>query len=278
MRSSITCVALLLVAINQAFAADGGAMPPGENDAKARLNQSSRHGEWVDIAVAGSKTKVPLKSYIVYPEVKEKAPVVIVIHEIFGESDWIRSVADQLASDGFIAIAPDLLSGHGKDGGGTDSYAGRDDVTKAIRSLKGDEVLRDLNAVREYGMKLPASAGKTATVGFCWGGGQSFGYAVHQPDLSAAVVYYGTPPMAGDMAHVKAPVLGLYGGNDNRITSTVEPTTAEMKKLGKAYDPHVFEGAGHGFLRAQDGQNGANLKAAQQAWPLTVSFLREHTK
>jgi len=201
-----------------------------------------------------------------------------VIHEIFGETDWIRSVADQLAADGFIAIAPDLLSGHGKTGGGTDSYAGRDDVIKAIRSLKSDEVMAGLDAVRAYGMKLPAASGKTATIGFCWGGGQSFAYAVHQPDLSAAVVYYGTPPAADALGNVKTPVLGLYGGNDARVTSTVEPTTAEMKKRGKSYSPHVFDGAGHGFLRAQDGQNGANLKAAQEAWPLTISFLREHTK
>ena len=276
MRSTVICVAMLLGTMGQAFAADSATLPPGEADAKARLNQSPRHGEWVDIAVPGSKT--PLKSYIVYPEVKDKAPVVIVIHEIFGETDWARSVADQLAADGFIAIAPDLLSGHGKDGGGTDSYAGRDDVTKAIRSLKTDEVMTGLDAVREYGTKLPASSGKTATVGFCWGGGQSFAYAAHQPDLSAAVVYYGVPPAADQLPNIKAPILGLYGGNDNRVTSTVEPATAAMTKLGKPYSPHVFAGAGHGFLRAQDAQNGANLKAAQEAWPLTIAFLREHAK
>jgi carboxymethylenebutenolidase len=269
---------LLFAAANLPAAAPGepGGLPPGEKDAKAVLDKSPRHGEWVDITVPGSKT--PLKSYIVYPERKDKAPVVIVIHEIFGLTDWARSVADQLAADGFIAIAPDLLSGHGKDGGGTDSYPGRDDVTKAVRELKAPEVTAGLNAVREYGLKLPAASGKIATVGFCWGGGQSFAYAAAQPDLDAAVVYYGTPPTPEGLAKIKAPVLGLYGGNDARITATVEPTTAEMKKLDKPYTPHVFDGAGHGFLRAQDGQNGANLKAAEQAWPETIAFLREHTK
>ena len=268
---------MVMTAMFQPAWAQGAAgMPPGEKEAKAALDKTPRHGEWVEITVPGSKT--PLRSYVVYPERKDKAPVVMVIHEIFGESDWIRAVADQLAADGFIAIAPDMLSGHGKDGGGTDSFAGRDDVIKGIRGLKGDEVMADLDAVREYGMKLPAANGKTATIGFCWGGGQSFAYAAHQPALDAAVVYYGTPPADDALATIKAPVLGNYGGNDARVTSTVEPTAAKMKKLDKSYAPHVYDGAGHGFLRAQDGQDGANLKAAQQAWPLTVGFLREHTK
>lgn len=270
--------ASLICSLSMAAAAPGtpGGLPPGEKEAKAALEKSPRHGEWVDIAVPDKK--VPLKSYIVYPERKEKAPVVIVIHEIFGESDWIRSVADQLAADGFIAIAPDLLSGHGKDGGGTDSLGGRDEVTKAIRGLKSPEVMSDLDAVREYGIKLPAADGKVATIGFCWGGGQSFAYAAHQPALSAAVVYYGTPPGGDELSKVQAPMMGNYGGNDARVTSTVEPTESAMKRLGKSYAPHVYEGAGHGFLRAQDGQNGANQKAAEQAWPATIEFLREHTK
>lgn len=278
MKHFITSVWLVLVIFSAAALAapDSAGLPPGEKDAKARLEKSPRHGEWIDISVPGSQT--PLKSYIVYPEVKEKAPVVIVIHEIFGETDWIRSVADQLAADGFIAIAPDLLSGHGAKGGGTDSFAGGDDVKKAIRDLKPDEVTAGLNAVFAYGKTRPASSGKTATIGFCWGGGQSFAYAAHQPELSAAVVYYGQPPAPADLAKINAPVLGNYGGIDARITITVEPTVAEMKKLDKVYLPHIYDGAGHGFLRGQDLQNGANLKAAQEAWPLTIAFLREHTK
>jgi carboxymethylenebutenolidase len=255
------------------FAAD---LPPGESGAKAALEKSPRHGEMIDITVPGAKT--PLKSYIVYPERKDKAPVVIVIHEIFGLSDWVRSVADQLAAEGFIAIAPDMLSGHGKDGGGTESLGGRDDVMKAIRGLKSDEVTADLNAVRDYGIKLPAASGKSASIGFCWGGGQSFSYAANQPELNAAVVYYGSAPSAELLAKIKAPVMGNYGGNDARITATVEPTAAKMKELGKSYSPHVYDGAGHGFLRAQDGSNGANLKATQEAWPATIAFLKENTK
>lgn len=274
----IVALPLLLAATCLLGAAPGtpGGLPPGEKEAKAVLEKSPRHGEWIDIAVPDHKT--PLKSYIVYPERADKAPVVIVIHEIFGESDWIRSVADQLAADGFIAIAPDMLSGHGKDGGGTDSLGGRDEVTKAIRGLKQPEVIEDVNAVRDYGLKLPAASGKTATIGFCWGGGQSFAYAAAQPKLDAAVVYYGTPPSQDAMEKITAPVLGLYGGSDARVTSTVKPTEAQMKQLGKSYAPHVFDGAGHGFLRAQDGQNGANQKAADEAWPETITFLREHTK
>src|SRR5438105_3147303 len=157
-------------------------LPPAEANAKQTLNKSPRHGEWVDVTVPGAKT--PLHAYIVHPESKEKAPVVIVIHEIFGLTDWVRAVADQLAADGFIAIAPDLLTGHGKDGAGTDSFPTRDDVVKAVRDLKADEVTKDLNAVREYGLKLPSANGKSATIGFCWGGGQSFAYATNQPDLS----------------------------------------------------------------------------------------------
>ncbi len=270
----LLCLASTLGILTTKLSSPDG--PPGEKEAKQRLSDSPRHGEWIDVAVDHRKT--PLKSYIVYPERKDKAPVVIVIHEIFGESDWIRSVADQLAADGFIAIAPDLLSGHGKDGGGTDSYPTRDDVVKAIRELKDDEVTADLNSVRDYGLKLPAATDKSATIGFCWGGGQSFEYATRQPALNAAVVYYGVPPADDALAQIKAPVMGFYGGNDARITSTVQGTTDAMKKLDKPYTPHIYDGAGHGFLRAEDGQKGANLKAGEQAWPATIEFLRESTK
>lgn len=277
MKPTSLLSALLLLFTVPLFAADPGTpggLPPSEKDAKATLEKSPRHGEMVDIQVAGSQT--PLKSYIVYPERKDKAPVVIVIHEIFGLSDWVRSVADQLAADGFIAIAPDLLSGHGKDGGGTDSLGGRDAVMQAIRGLKPDEVTRGLNAVRDYGAKLPAASGKFASIGFCWGGGQSFAYASMQPDLSAAVVYYGTPPKDDGLAKIKCPVAGFYGGNDNRVTSTVEDTEKAMKEQNKPYQPHVFDGAGHGFLRQSD--SGANKKAAEEAWPATIAFLKENTK
>jgi carboxymethylenebutenolidase len=255
--------------------AGGGAIPPGEKQAKAALEKSPRHGEYVDVTVPGSET--PLHSYVVYPERKDKAPVVIVIHEIFGLSDWIRSVADQLAADGFIAIAPDMLSGRGPGGGGTEAIGSGDDVRKMIFALKPDDVVKGLNAVREYGLKLPAANGKVATIGFCWGGGMSFNYATAQPALNAAVVYYGTSPSeAPAFEKISAPVLGLYGGNDNRVNATIQPATEQMKRLNKTYEPHVYDGAGHGFLRQQDGANGANLKAAQQAWPTTIQFLKKH--
>ena len=250
------------------------AIPPGEPGAKDTLAKSPRHGEWAEITVPGRSA--PLKAWVVYPETKDKAGVVIVIHEIFGLTDWIRGVSDQLAADGFIAIAPDLLSGHGPDSGGTESLGGRDEVVKAIRALKDADVQASLDAVRDFGMKLPASNGKTAAIGFCWGGSTSFKYAAHQPQLNAAVVYYGSSPDAAVLANVKAPVLGLYGSDDARVNATIEPADAEMKKLGKTFNHHMFDGAGHGFLRQQDGRSGANQRASEAAWPKTIEFLRKN--
>lgn len=254
-------------------AATSVALPPSEAQAKAALERSPRHGEYVNVNVPGAEG--PLRAWIVYPERPDKAPVVIVIHEIFGLSDWIRAVADQLAKDGFIAIAPDLISGKGPGGGGTDAVASRDDVVKLVTSLTPAEVRARLDATREMVTRLPAASGSVGTVGFCWGGGASFSYA-SQSGIKAAVVYYGTPPSADVMTKIGAPVLGLYGGDDARVTSTVEPTKAQMAKLGKTYETEVFPGAGHGFLRAQEDRNGANLKASEQAWPRTLAFLRRY--
>jgi carboxymethylenebutenolidase len=251
-------------------------LPAGEETAKAALESSPRHGEYVDVKVEGGKA--PIRTWVVYPERKDKAGVVIIIHEIFGLSDWIRAVADQLAREGFIAVAPDLVSGHGPGGGGTASAASRDDVVKLVREITPDEATAGLNAVRDYAMKLPAANGKTATIGFCWGGARSFAYAAAQPALNAAVVYYGTSPDAPALATIKAPVLGLYGGDDARVNATIPPAEAEMKKLGKTYEPHIYDGAGHGFLRGQSQREGANLKATAQAWPRTIAFLRAQLK
>jgi carboxymethylenebutenolidase len=250
-------------------------LPPGETQAKAALEKSPRHGEYVDVKVPGGGT--PIRTWVVYPERKDKAPVVLLIHEIYGLSDWIRGVADQLAKEGFIAVAPDLVSGLGPNGGGTESVPGRDDVVALVRKLSPEQARMRLDAVREYAIHLPAATGKSGTIGFCWGGGQSFAYAVSQPGLNAAVVYYGTSPETADLARIKAPVLGLYGGDDARVDATIPPAEAEMKKLGKTYEPHIFEGAGHGFLRAQEGR-AANLKATEQAWPRTIAFLHEHLR
>ena len=250
-------------------------LPPAEDTAKARLNGSQRHAELATVDVRGT----PVRVWVVYPERKDAAPAVIVIHEIFGLTDWIRAVADQLAADGFIAVAPDLLSGKGPGGGGTEAYPSRDDVTKAVSGLARDEVIARLDAVRDWALARPAANGKSASLGFCWGGSTSFAWAVAQPGLAAAVVYYGTAPDdLSKLSAVKAPVLGLYGGGDARVDATIPATEAKMNELGKAYEPHVFEGAGHGFLRAQDAQSGANLRATEQAWPLTIAFLRQHAK
>lgn len=260
---------------SRTFAADAK-LPPDQKGAKAALENSPRHGEWAEIKVPGSDK--PMRAYVVYPERKDKAPVVIVIMEIFGLTDWIRGVTDQLAAEGFIAIAPDLIAGKAPGGGGSEALKSQDDARGLVMALKPDEVVQRLDATTAYGKSLPASSGKTATIGFCWGGGTSFIYATKQPEVSAAVVYYGRAPEPSSLGGIKAPVLGNYGGNDERVNATIEPTKAEMQKLGKAYTAHIYEGAGHGFLRQQDGQNGANQKASEKAWPTTVEFLREHTK
>jgi carboxymethylenebutenolidase len=207
-------------------------LPAGEENARAALDKSPRHGEWLDVSYEGKS----IRSWIVYPERKDKAPVIIIIHEIFGLSDWIRSVADQLAKEGYIAIAPDLISGFGPNGGGSESVSSRDSVVMLIRNLTAEETYKRLNAIRSYAIKLPAANGKYATVGFCWGGGRSFGYACVQSDVSAAIVYYGTSPDAKELATLNAPVLGLYGGDDARVGATVEPASVEIKKLGQGMD------------------------------------------
>jgi carboxymethylenebutenolidase len=202
---------------------------------------------------------------------------VVVIHEIYGLTDWVRAVADQLAADGFIAVAPDFLSGKGPGGGGTEKFPSRDDVVKAVRSLEAKEVAVMIDAVSRYGGSLPAAKQKFATIGFCWGGARSFQYATMQPDLNAAVVYYGTSPDLAALASVRAPVLGLYGGDDARVTATVAPAEEKMKDLGKTFNAFTYPGAGHAFLRAQDGRDGANRTASEKAWPATIEFLKKYT-
>jgi len=256
--------------------AGSAALPPGEEAAKARLDTTARHGEYETVTLPGGAS---LRAWVSYPERKDKAPVVIVIHEIYGLSDWIRSVADQLAADGYIAIAPDLLTGKGPGGGGTEAYASRDDVVAGVRGLTPDEVVVRLDAVRAYGAALPASNGKTATVGYCWGGSTSFTYATRQPGLHAAVVYYGgSPADATALAAISAPVLGLYGEDDARVNATVPPTEVEMRRLGKTFETHTYTGAGHGFLRAQSARDGANLEATRQAWPTMLAFFAKHLR
>jgi carboxymethylenebutenolidase len=240
--------------------------------AKVMLEKSPRHQEWVQVK-HGNRV---VHAFIVYPEIKEKAPAVLVIHEIFGLTDWVRSVADRLAAEGYIAIAPDLLSGFGPDGKGSEGFTSTQDSVKAVSGLDGSTVTADLNAVANYVEKLPSANGKLAVAGFCWGGGQSFRFATNRPDLKAAFVFYGPPPE--EFTTISAPIYGFYAGNDNRIDATLPDTQAAMKKAGKRYDPVTYEGAGHGFMRAgEDPSNtvDANKKAHDEAWQRWLSLLKK---
>jgi len=252
-------------------------LPPNSATVAQRLASSPRHGEWATIKTGPNDS---VRAWVVYPQRSTKAPVVVVIHEIFGLSTWVRGIADQLAADGFIAIAPDLLTGKGTLQGDTLPY---DAARSLIQTLKRPDVQRQLAAVGKYGMSLPSALPKYGVVGYCWGGSTSFQHAVASPEgLAAAVVYYGTSPASAELVNVKAPVLGLYGGNDERVDATIPAADSTMKALGKFYEPHVFAGAGHGFLRAQDlpqgnnAGNPANLTATQQAWPLTIAFFKKY--
>jgi carboxymethylenebutenolidase len=199
---------------------------------------------------------------------------VIVIHDIYGMSTWARSVADQLAAEGFIAIAPDLLtSKHLPDG--PDSVVAPL-ASAAIPTLNQAQIQRQIDAVARYGMALPAATQKYGIVGFCWGGGISFAHAVHAPGLGASVVYYGVSPKTADLASVRAPVLGLYGGNDARVDATIPPADSALHALGRVYEHNIYPGAGHGFLKQQGGMNGANLTAARAAWPATIAWFRKY--
>jgi carboxymethylenebutenolidase len=249
-------------------------LPASNATAVDRLAKSPRHGEWAMVK-AGPNDSV--NTWVVYPERSDKAPVVLVIHDNRGITSWSRSVADQLAADGFIGIAVDLLTMRRK--GNFNSEWSRDSVQAVLNTLTADEINRSLDAAAKYGMSLPAALPRYGVVGYCWGGLRSFHHAAAAagPGLGAAVVYYGSPPTREQMAAIKVPVLGLYGGNDARINATIPSTDSTMKKLGKSYEYHIFEGAGHGFLSGQEGSP-ANLSASQQAWPKTIAFFREKLK
>jgi len=256
--------------------------------AKQNLEKSPRHGEWVQIK-HDSRT---LQAFVVYPETKQKAPVVIVIHEIFGMTDWVQTVADQLAANGYIAIAPDLLSGMAPNGGRSSDFQGGA-AREAVSKLDPDQVTADLNATADYAKKIPAGNGKIAVAGFCWGGGQSFRFATNRKDLSAAFVFYGPPPK--DFPAITAPVYGFYAGEDARIDATIPETQEAMKSAGKKYDPVTYAGAGHGFMRAGEDPAGeaaikdtsadpdskkkhdmavANKKARTEGWARWLSLLK----
>jgi len=266
-RAALPC--LLLIATTAAATATQVRLPASGDDAHARLEDSPRHTEWVTIDSRGDQ----IEAFVVYPERSDNAPVVVVIHEIFGLSEWARAVADELAAEGFIAIAPDMLSGKGPSGGGStglDSQA----AVSLMRTLQPAEVTRRVNMAVDYATALPAATERFGIIGFCWGGGTVFSYAGARDDLGAAVVYYGTSPDAQTLRRIQAPVIGFYGGDDQRVVATVEPARTEMERLGKSYEPNIYAGAGHGFLRAQNDRDGANMSASEQAWPATVAFLK----
>ncbi len=254
-----------------------GAFLFAQDWAKQKLEQSPRHREWVKVTANGK----PVEAYIAYPEVSAKAPVVLVIEEIFGLSDWAQLVTDEFAAAGYVAIVPDLLSGKGPNGGGTKSMTS-DQIGTGMRDLKPDEITADLNAAADYALKLPASNGRLFVTGFCFGGSQSFRYATNRPDLKAAFVFYGTAP--GDeesLKRIQAPVFGFYGGNDARVTTTVEPTKKQMAALGKTYEATVYQGAGHGFMRAGEDPGNTvegNVKARQEAWARVKEVLAKYSK
>ena len=246
--------------------------PAGATDVAARLTASPRHGEWVTIR---SGTNDSVRAYVVHPERAQRAPVVVVIHEIFGLTSWIRGVADQLAAEGYVAVAPDLLTGKAPLGPG-DSLS-HETARAVIQTLQPDEVHRRIADVGQWAMRQPSASGSYAVLGFCWGGSTSFQHAVRSPaGLGAAVVYYGGSPPPAVLGSVRVPVLGLYAGDDARVNATVPAADSAMKALGKSFEYRMFENSGHGFLRQQTLRDGANLAAAQQSWPMTIAFLRRH--
>ena len=251
--------------------------------AKQRLAKSPRHQEWVKVKYkpVNSNAEREVSAFVVYPELKTKASAVLVIHEIFGMSDWVQSLTDQLAEAGYIAIAPDLLSGMGPNKGGTSDVAtaGSNAIGKAIRDLPPDQITADLNAVADYVTALPSANGKLAVAGFCWGGGETFRFATNRPTLKAAFVFYGATPMTGEqgnqvpdktaLARINSPIYGFYAENDMRINAMIPATIEAIKQLNKTYEPITYAGAGHGFMRAGEDpsdKNPANKKARDDAW------------
>jgi carboxymethylenebutenolidase len=259
-RVTLTCLLMLFAA---PFAS-------AQDWAKATLEKSPRHREWVTIKHDGRS----VETFVVYPESKSKTPVVLVIHEIFGMTDWVQDLADQVAAAGYIAVAPDLLSGMGPNGGRSSDFA-EGKTMEAVSHLNPDQVTADLNAAADYARKIPASNGKLFVGGFCWGGGQTFRFATNRADLAAAFVFYGAPPDKDAMARIKAPVYGFYAGNDARIGAMIPDTVAQMKAAGKTYDIVTYNGAGHGFMRAGEAPDAkdADQKARTEAWVRWKSLL-----
>lgn len=256
LRHMLTGTAMLVLVSASALAQDW---------ALQRLEKSPRHQEWVAVKY-GDRT---VHAFLVFPEVSGKAPAVVVIHENRGLTDWVRSVADQLAEAGYIAIAPDLLSGMAPGGGKTSDFPNSDAAREGIYKLTPEQVTADLNAVTDYVSKHPASNGRVAVAGFCWGGTQTFRFATNRGDLAGAFVFYGTGPESPEaIARIKTPVFGFYGGDDARVNATVPKSAELMKAAGKTFEPVTYDGAGHGFMRSgeEPGASEANRKAREEGW------------
>jgi carboxymethylenebutenolidase len=242
-------------------------LPPGA----AAPADSPRHSEWIMVRTPQGDS---VRAWVVFPERSVQSPVVVVVHEIYGLSPWIRGVADRFAAAGFIAVAPDLLTAHDIPGAplNPDPQA----ATAAVRALNADDVHRQISAVAAHMMAHPAALPRYGIVGFCEGGRHAFEHAVRVPELGAAVVYYGPSPPPASAARIQAPVLGLYGSRDARVNTTVPPIDSAMRAHGKTFRTITYEGAGHGFLRQLAGQEGANRAAADAAWPETIAWFRTH--
>jgi carboxymethylenebutenolidase len=239
--------------------------------AKTKLEKSQRHLEWVDVK-QGDRT---IKCFIAYPEAKKPTPAILVIHEIFGLSDWVRELCDELAAEGYIAIAPDLLSG--KAGESTASHGSIDDVRKAVSALPEEQVAADLNAVATYVLKLPAANGKLAVTGFCWGGAKTWLAMTTNPSLKAGYSFYGIADKSLDLSKIKAPIYGFYAEKDARVSSTIEDTAKRMKEAGKEFESVTYANAGHGFMRAGEAPDAeaANLDARNKAFARMKELLHK---
>jgi carboxymethylenebutenolidase len=246
---------------------------PAQDWAKARLDKSPRHPEWVKVKHGDRE----VNCFVVYPEAKDKATTIVLIHEIFGLTDWAREMADELAAEGYIVIAPDLLYGSVTNGGTEELVKAGGNVGKAIQALPADQITADLNAAVDYAKTIPSGNGKVVVGGFCWGGSQTFRFATNNKDVKAAFVFYGTPPGAGEMAKINCPVYGFYAGNDARVTATVSKATEQMKAAAKTYEPVTYDGAGHGFMRAGEAPdaNDANKKAREEGFKRWLELMKK---
>ena len=234
---------------------------PTTNPPASRLETTPRHDEWVD---AGG-----VRTYVVYPEVSRLSPAILVIHENRGLTDWVRTVADRLAENGYIALAPDLL-------GDTKSFATEDAAREAIGKLDRAKVIENLRAVADYARKIPAANGTVVVGGFCWGGSRTWDVAANVDGISAAYVFYGTGPQEAEgVAGIEAPVYGFYGGADARVNATIPKTEELMKAAGKHFEPAIYEGAGHAFMRSGEAADAseANRKAKDEAWARWLQLL-----